>query len=195
MFDLLDGVHGGDANASGVYAEGITSSLLAAERTYLAWIRTIISIVGFGLVLARFFSPTNTIGSLVASSTTGVCAALLTMCTQRYYRIVWLLDNKKFEPDRITPIVVTTLMGLLILLLLVGGVHSRLVELGCLERMASDGLLSRGDNTGKGREDEHSIQSPRPRGVVQSWPGETGENSSNQPLLAVASALAADAVL
>ena len=27
-------------NASGIYAEGVTSSLLAAERTYLAWIRT-----------------------------------------------------------------------------------------------------------------------------------------------------------
>ena len=32
--------YGAIQNASGIYADGVTSSLLAAERTYLAWIRT-----------------------------------------------------------------------------------------------------------------------------------------------------------
>ena len=118
-------------NASQIYAEGITSSLLAAERTYLAWIRTIISIVGFGLVLAHYFSPTDAIGSFVAAFTTAMCGALLYLATQRYYHIIFMLDHKRFDADGLTPILVTALMGGLIALILLGGLHQKLVSCGC----------------------------------------------------------------
>jgi len=91
------------------------------------------AIVGFGLVLARFFSPTNTIGSVVAALTTATSGLLLTMATQRYFHIVWMLDNKKFDADHLTPIIVTILMGSLLTLLLLGGFHSKLVECGCVK--------------------------------------------------------------
>ena len=125
-------------NASQIYAEGITSSLLAAERTYLAWIRTIISIVGFGLVLAHYFSPTDAIGSFVAAFTTAMCGALLYLATQRYYHIIFMLDHKRFDADGLTPILVTALMGGLIALILLGGLHQKLVSCGCWKSAQGD---------------------------------------------------------
>ena len=117
-------------NSSQIYAEGVTSSLLAAERTYLAWVRTIISIVGFGLVLARYFSPTNAIGSVVAFLTTSVSGYLLYMATERYFHIIWMLDHKQFDADRLTPFFVTSLLGCLLALVIFGGAHAKMVERG-----------------------------------------------------------------
>ena len=153
-----------DQNASIIYKDGIASSVLAAERTWLAWIRTIgkclfvccfrrrcffslffflslslsfslslflsfvdntiVSIVGFGLVLANYFPPAQAIGSFVSGFTVITSACLLVMCTQRYFHTLWMLENKKFTVDRVTPILVSILMGSLLLILIVGGLSN-----------------------------------------------------------------------
>ena len=164
-----------------------------------------ISIVGFGLVLAKFFSPTNTVGSVVAFMTTSMSATLLVMCTNRYFHIVWMLDHKKFEADHLTPILVTALMGCLHALLLLGGLHSKLVELGCVELKEPprrEGLLPRpeyrqppegGEEGGASTSSYGRIQSQRAsRRIVLERTGE--EEAEDQSFMAVTSALAGDAM-
>ena len=115
-------------NASQIYAEGITNSLLAAERTYLAWIRTIISVVAFGLAIAKFFSPTNTLGSITAMLTTSAAVVFLVMCTQRYFSIVYMLVHRKFEIDRITPLLCTIALGSLLGMIIMGSISVKIKD-------------------------------------------------------------------
>lgn len=165
---------------------------------------TSISIVGFGLVLAKFFSPTNTIGSVVAFATTGMSATLLVMCTNRYFHIVWMLDHKKFEADHLTPILVTALMGCLLALLLLGGLHSKLVEQGCVklkEPPRRETLLPQpdyqplevGEEGGGSTSSYGRIQSQRASRRVLERTG-VEEAAKDQTFMAVTSALAGDAM-
>ena len=175
-------------NASQIYAEGVTSSLLAAERTYLAWVRTIISIVGFGLVLARYFSPTNAIGSFVAFTTTSVSGYLLYMATERYFHIIWMLDHKQFDADRLTPFFVTSLLGCLLALVIFGGAHAKMVERGWIRSSKTtsqkqEEVVDEGGNTGSSSIQQRSRRS--------SATGSTGGTSARleQRLLPHTSAL------
>ena len=62
---------------------GRTRDHLANERTFLAWVRTGISMMGFGFVVARFrleFGP-RAPGSPIGASTLGVLFAIAGIAT------------------------------------------------------------------------------------------------------------------
>ena len=66
---------------------------LANERTYLAWLRTGLAIIGASLALLRWdYSGT---GYVVA--TVGI--VVLITSTQRYFRVMQLLEQGRFEPN------------------------------------------------------------------------------------------------
>ena len=174
-----------------------------------------ISIVGFGLVLAKFFSPTNTVGSVVAFTTTGMSATLLVMCTNRYFHIVWMLDHKKFEADHLTPILVTALMGCLLALLLMGGMHSKLVDMGCIKLDKNESKEAPGREMLLPHQHPQNLHHSRQREDVTGRDGGAGSNSGiqsqrssrraviarnderaidDQSFMAVTSALAGDAM-
>jgi putative membrane protein len=68
---------------------------LANERTFLAWMRTALSLIGAGLVLLKWDAVANAAGYLVAA----VGIVLLITSTQRYFRVMRLLQQGKFEPN------------------------------------------------------------------------------------------------
>ncbi|MGL4883579.1 MAG: YidH family protein [Waterburya sp.] len=77
---------------------------LANERTYLAWMRTAISLMGFGVVIVRlrFFKPpiTNTPGNGwklgLIFSLVGLATVLLS--TSHYFAVRHDIDNDTYEP-------------------------------------------------------------------------------------------------
>ncbi len=77
---------------------------LANERTYLAWMRTAISLMGFGVVIVRlrFFKPpiTTTPGNGwklgLIFSLVGLATVLLS--TSHYFAVSHDIDNDTYEP-------------------------------------------------------------------------------------------------
>jgi putative membrane protein len=68
---------------------------LANERTYLAWMRTALSLIGAGLALLKWDAVANAAGYMVAA----LGIVLLVTSTQRYFRVMRLLQQGKFEPN------------------------------------------------------------------------------------------------
>jgi putative membrane protein len=66
---------------------------LANERTYLAWTRTSLSLIGAGLALLKWDG--TVLGYLVAA--TGII--LLVTSTRRYFRVMRLLQEGRFAPN------------------------------------------------------------------------------------------------
>lgn len=78
---------------------------LANERTYLAWMRTAIALMGFGVVIARLrylLAPEEkgtgqgwALGLLFIS--TGLLTVLLS--TQHYFMVLQAIDSNTYEPS------------------------------------------------------------------------------------------------
>jgi putative membrane protein len=66
---------------------------LANERTYLAWTRTSLSLIGAGLALLKWDG--TVLGYLLVA--TGIL--LLVTSTRRYFRVMHLLQEGRFEPN------------------------------------------------------------------------------------------------
>lgn len=77
---------------------------LANERTYLAWMRTAIALMGFGVVIVRlrvFHAPLvphpgNGWKLGLAFSVIGLLTVLLS--TQHYFAVRWDIDEDTYEP-------------------------------------------------------------------------------------------------
>lgn len=78
---------------------------LANERTYLAWMRSAIALMGFGVVIVRirhFFppqahSPGNSWKLGLLFSLVGLATVLLS--TQHYFSIRYAIDEDTYEPS------------------------------------------------------------------------------------------------
>lgn len=68
---------------------------LANERTYLAWMRTSLALIGASLGLLKWDAVANWAGYLVAI----LGIVVLIASTQRYFRVMMLLEEGKFEPN------------------------------------------------------------------------------------------------
>ncbi len=82
------------------------SDYLANERTFLAWFRTAISLLGFGILIAklRFLEAGAGLGlsAGVRSTRLGLAFAVgglltLVLATWQYYRTKLMLDSGKYE--------------------------------------------------------------------------------------------------
>lgn len=79
---------------------------LANERTFLAWIRTGIAMMGFGYLVAKIRIETAAIPvhqSIIRSSTLGVLFALagiitVILSTWRYFAVRQMIDTATFRP-------------------------------------------------------------------------------------------------
>lgn len=95
----------------------------ANERTFLAWLRTSIALIGFGFAIARFGiflqqlhvtlthqeDPTR---PLFNSETLGVCLvvagiATIALATWRYNRVFWQIERSDYRPNRIVVWIMT----------------------------------------------------------------------------------------
>ncbi|MBE9061333.1 YidH family protein [cf. Phormidesmis sp. LEGE 11477] len=108
----------------------------ANERTFLAWLRTSISLIGFGFAIARFglflqeFQSDNGSAELSAANSqllglglviSGI--AIIVLAGWRYNQVFHQIERGSYRPDRWTIWVLTaliTLLGILSIPLLLG---------------------------------------------------------------------------
>ncbi|GJQ13110.1 hypothetical protein GpartN1_g4901.t1 [Galdieria partita] len=75
---------------------------LANERTWLAWVRTSLTIMGFGLVVVDFLKK-NLAGRIISSVLIALGAFCSTYAAVRYYRLMQLIENRQFSVEIIGP--------------------------------------------------------------------------------------------
>ncbi|PZV10573.1 MAG: hypothetical protein DCF22_16360 [Leptolyngbya sp.] len=100
----------------------------ANERTFLAWLRTSLALIGFGFAIARFslflhqLQVTMTQQTLTASSfnseTLGVSLVItgigiIALAVWRYNQVFWQIERGDYQPNRL---LVWLLAGVVILL-------------------------------------------------------------------------------
>lgn len=68
---------------------------LANERTYLAWVRTGLALLGASIGLLKWEDISNVAAYLVAL----LGLSVLLISTRRYFRVMVLLDRGQFEPN------------------------------------------------------------------------------------------------
>jgi len=109
----------------------------ANERTFLAWLRTSISLIGFGLAIARFglfvrqsqIATDNVVSNQINSDILGmslIFAGLIIvgLAAFRYNRVYRQIEQGNYRPSRYTVWIVTgviALLGILSLPLVWGG--------------------------------------------------------------------------
>ena len=84
---------------------------LANERTFLAWIRTALGIVGLGVVVGKFVEAGGLLAELVGLALVAVGTAMVAYATVRFEKITALLDEGRFQAAAWEPIL-TALIGL-----------------------------------------------------------------------------------
>ncbi|XHX79894.1 MAG: YidH family protein [Stenomitos frigidus ULC029] len=104
----------------------------ANERTFLAWLRTAVALIGFGFAIARFglflrqlkvalTHQATPIDSVFNSESLGLCLVLLgvvliALAAWRYEQVLWQIERGDYRPSRLIIWVITGIMVLLGLL-------------------------------------------------------------------------------
>ena len=103
----------------------------ANERTFLAWLRTAIALIGFGFAIARFglflqelqfaIAATSPERPIIGSQTLGVGLVILglvviSLAVWRYNKVFWQIEQNAYRPSRLmvwTTAAVVLVLGLL----------------------------------------------------------------------------------
>ncbi|WP_309090910.1 DUF202 domain-containing protein [Domibacillus sp.] len=101
---------------------------LANERTYLAWIRTAIAIIGIGFLISNlhfsFLSRHSTRADLLADIVgfAAILSGLLVIAfsTRSYFIKAKAIDNEMFKPEKASILLLT---GIIVTLILLFGVY------------------------------------------------------------------------
>jgi putative membrane protein len=89
---------------------------LANERTFLAWVRTALALVGLGALFARMFDPAQRGVVVVAAALVAVGISALVYAMYRYERVAARLLEGRFPVARRGPI----LLAAALLVIVVG---------------------------------------------------------------------------
>lgn len=89
----------------------------ANERTFLAWVRTVIAIVGFGLAAARLGQEKAALWSEILMLASGALVILLAFLRMRHVRknisSAELIDDSALTADAFLLVLVAALFGLI----------------------------------------------------------------------------------
>ena len=118
----------------------LASPLLANERSFLAWTRTCLALVGAGLVAAKFFG--GRAGAVIASACFVLASIFLGFAAYRYFHVIALLEAGTFDVDNMGPAVV---VGTVLLSIAAGSVYTWRFQIPAQAEAAAgqDPLLAR----------------------------------------------------
>ncbi len=95
---------------------------LANERTFLAWIRTALAVIGLGVLVGKLIETDGLAAEVIGIAMVGFGAAMLIYSIGRYERTLALLNKGLFSTARWGPIILAALglfvaVGSLVLLM------------------------------------------------------------------------------
>jgi len=82
---------------------------LANERTFLAWVRTALAVVGLGVLVGKLIESDGVLAELIGLAMVAFGAGMLLYGIVRFERITDLLDQKKFASARRGPLALAVL--------------------------------------------------------------------------------------
>lgn len=77
---------------------------LANERTFLAWVRTALAVIGLGVLLAKLVETEGLIAEITGLVMIAFGAAMLIYAVLRYEQVTTLLSNRSFIAARWGPL-------------------------------------------------------------------------------------------
>lgn len=95
---------------------------LANERTFLAWVRTALAVIGLGVLLGKLVETEGLAAEIIGLAMVGFGAAMLVYSVARFERVTSRLVEGKFPVARLGPLFLAALgiavaIGAVILLL------------------------------------------------------------------------------
>lgn len=91
---------------------------LANERTYLAWLRTALAVLGAGALLVRLTTSEGGVTAAAAGLTVALGVLVLGYGTWRYYRVRGELERDDFIPPSRGPLYLTLFVVLAVAVIL-----------------------------------------------------------------------------
>ena len=85
---------------------------LANERTFLAWVRTALAVIGLGVLLGKLVETDGLQAELLGLTMVAFGAAMLVYSVRRYEQVARSLSVNTFVPARWGPIVLAALGAL-----------------------------------------------------------------------------------
>lgn len=82
---------------------------LANERTFLAWVRTALAVIGLGVLLGKLVETDGLLAEIIGLAMVAFGAAMLVYSVVRYERITRLLATNRFAPARWGPLLLAGL--------------------------------------------------------------------------------------
>ena len=82
---------------------------LANERTFLAWVRTALAVVGLGVLLGKLVETEGLAAEIIGLAMVAFGAAMLVYSVARYERVTSLLNVQQFAAARVGPLLLAAL--------------------------------------------------------------------------------------
>lgn len=86
---------------------------LANERTFLAWVRTALAVIGLGVVVGKLVETDGVFAEVIGLSLVAFGAAMLIYSVIRFERLTTLLEERMFLAARWGPVALASL-GILV---------------------------------------------------------------------------------
>lgn len=82
---------------------------LANERTFLAWVRTALAVVGLGVLVGKLIETDGVVAEVLGLAMIAFGAGMLIYGITRFERVTALLNSQKFAPASRGPLVLASL--------------------------------------------------------------------------------------
>ncbi len=82
---------------------------LANERTFLAWIRTALGLIGLGVIVAKLVETEGLVAEFVGTSMIVLGGGMVVYAIARYEKVTALLDDERFQAASWGPLILAAL--------------------------------------------------------------------------------------
>jgi putative membrane protein len=91
---------------------------LASERTFLAWVRTALGVVGLGVIIGKLVESEGLVAEITGLALIGFGAVMLIYAVVRFHRLSQIMEQGRYEVSYWGP----TLVAIVSLMIAIGAV-------------------------------------------------------------------------
>jgi putative membrane protein len=79
---------------------------LASERTFLAWVRTALGVIGLGVIIGKFVESDGLVAEIIGLAFIGFGALMLVYAVVRFHRLSQIMEEGRYEVSYTGPTLV-----------------------------------------------------------------------------------------